>query len=728
MRLSKRSKIFGLLGLVCGAGALACADGGNETSWDPQESGAILSPANDTRSNFILLMADRYGTKAADAAQMTKGIVPIDFPYDVMLGRLSPPVANAEAARAQASQAYEQEQARYGLSEGNSYFGYDSNNLGLCHTNRDGAEQFENALQADPSVPANEKSALAAAREVLAKACDKAADTRFTLDGVVSPNGRAYAHYLDGVRLFYAEDLPAAAQQFAAVATASSWPAETAAYMQFRTALAQATKASFGDWGDLAEVGKRDRAAIDHADAVRRQYLAAWPNGRYAVSARNFERRIAWLRGDRAALGAAYSSLLARKEAAGAEPDLATMTEIDRRILPSSDGAGVTDPTLLAITDLMRLRRTPDYDKERDCCGAMISRSELEGQRDHFRSEPRLFDYLLAAEAFYHRKQPREVLALIPDASHQSRFSYLEFSRQMLRGFALDAVHDPNARGFWLSLLPGAVQPYQRGAVELAIYQHDRASGTVGRLLETGSPILHPLIRSRIIEMDATPDVLRRTVTAGKTPHERATALYMLLGNELRYGMYNAFLADQVLTRTFPPSTAKPDNWSWSTEAYDPSYDDDNWPGLPPVEQFAIGAGATKACPTLRETVANLSANSTAVRPLLCLAEFIRANNFDNWDEHYAFNTGKFELNPRPAYGNRPITRATVYRMVMDNPAASADDRAFALNRAIRCYQPSGGNDCGGADVPLATRKAWYLRLKSQYPATRWAKELKYYW
>src|SRR4051812_20935455 len=117
MRLGKRSKFLCLLGLVSGAGALACAAGGNDTSWDPQDSGAILSPANDTRSNFILLMADRYGTRTADPAQMAKGIVPIDFPYSVMLGRLSPPVANAEAERAQASQAYEQEQARYGLSD-----------------------------------------------------------------------------------------------------------------------------------------------------------------------------------------------------------------------------------------------------------------------------------------------------------------------------------------------------------------------------------------------------------------------------------------------------------------------------------------------------------------------------------------------------------------------------------------------------------------------------------
>jgi hypothetical protein len=191
--------------------------------------------------------------------------------------------------------------------------------------------------------------------------------------------------------------------------------------------------------------------------------------------------------------------------------------------------------------------------------------------------------------------------------------------------------------------------------------------------------------------------------------------------------MYNAFLADQLLTKELPPSRAA-NNYpaSWSTEDYDPDYGE--WPGLPPVEKFAIDAGATKACPTLRATVTSLSSNSAAVRPLLCLAEFIRGNGFDHWDEHYAFNTGKFELNPRPAYGTRPITRAAVYQLVMNNPAASADDKAFALNRAIRCYEPSGGNDCGGPDVPLTTRKSWFLRLKRDYPQSRWAKSLKYYW
>ena len=69
-----------------------------------------------------------------------------------------------------------------------------------------------------------------------------------------------------------------------------------------------------------------------------------------------------------------------------------------------------------------------------------------------------------------------------------------------------------------------------------------------------------------------------------------------------------------------------------------------------------------------------------------------------------------------------------IYRDVIASPSASADDKAFALNRAVRCYQPTGYNSCGGQDVEKAVRKAWYDRLRKQYAATAWAKELKYYW
>ena len=713
--------VTAMLALAGGAIAWACADGGYDTSWAPEEAAGILSPGNDTRSNFILLMADRYGTRVADPLEMRKGIVPFDFPYKVMVERLTP---------ASAGDSFDGNRANYGLAgDDNSYFAFDSGNLGLCHTNRAGAAQFETALKADAAVPAAEKTILSTQRGVIAKACDKAAAIALDLNGVTSPEGRAFAHYLEGTQLFYAEALPKADGEFAAVGTAASpWLTETAAYMRFRTALAEAMKGSIGEWGEIAEPDKRDMAAIARADAVRRQYLAAYPAGLYSTSARNLERRIAWLRGDTATLGAAYSTMLAKPEAAGRIPDLATMEEADRRILPSSDAAGVTDPTLLAVTDLMRLRAgDPQYDKERSCCGAWLTREELEGQKRYFQSQPDLFGYLLAAEAFYHRQQPREVLSLIPDAARQAKFSYAQFSRQVLRGFALEALGDRNARAFWLSLLPGAVQAYQREAVELAIFQHDKKAGVVGRLLETGSPILHPLIRQKIIEDDAGPDLLRQQATSGATPHQREVALYLLLADELHHAWYREFVADQRLVgpRSQPKGDDRYQYGSWSVADYDPTYSEA--PGPPPLYIFAAGGSDDlKACPNIERTAASLAADAEAIHPRLCLAEFIREKGLDGWGEQ--FDGNGIVLKSRNGFPGAPLQRIDIYKAVLASPQASADDRAFALNRAIRCYAPAGNSSCGVANEPKSVRKARYLELKSKYPGSPWAKELKTYW
>ena len=176
------------------------------------------------------------------------------------------------------------------------------------------------------------------------------------------------------------------------------------------------------------------------------------------------------------------------------------------------------------------------------------------------------------------------MLALIPDKSRQAQFSYLQFSRQMLRGFALDAVKDPNARGFWLSLLPGARQPYQAEAVQLGILQHDRAAGIVGRLLETGSPIVHPLMRSAIIEKDSGIELLRRMTKEGANDHERDAALYVLLANELHFGMYRDFLADQQRLGPLKASASESDS-GWSIDSYSPDWG--SWPGPVPLGSFA---------------------------------------------------------------------------------------------------------------------------------------------
>ena len=147
--------------------------------------------------------------------------------------------------------------------------------------------------------------------------------------------------------------------------------------------------------------------------------------------------------------------------------------EIDHALLETGGGAAARDPLLLAVADLQRMRCEDEWETPGEDCGPRLGKEELERQAPLFAGEPALFGYLRAAEAFFVRKQPAEVLTLIPDAAHQPRFTYLEFSRQALRGMALEAAADRNARAFWLTLFPGAVQPYQREALELALALHD---------------------------------------------------------------------------------------------------------------------------------------------------------------------------------------------------------------------------------------------------------------
>ena len=73
--------------------------------------------------------------------------------------------------------------------------------------------------------------------------------------------------------------------------------------------------------------------------------------------------------------------------------------EIDRKLLPDGEGPGVTDPLLLAVVDLLRLRQyTDDYDFEGDYRGPKLERAELEQQKTYFKSDPALFGYLLGRE------------------------------------------------------------------------------------------------------------------------------------------------------------------------------------------------------------------------------------------------------------------------------------------------------------------------------------------
>jgi hypothetical protein len=295
----------------------------------------------------------------------------------------------------------------------------------------------------------------------------------------------------------------------------------------------------------------------------------------------------------------------------------------------------------------------------------------------------------------------------------------------MLRGFALEALKDRNARGFGLSLIPGAVQPYQREAVELALAWHDAKAKAPERLFAPQSPLRSPLIRQRMLEEHAGPALLRQQAGAGATPHEREVSLYLLLAGELHHGLYADFLKDAALVgpRRGPAEGEYPG--AWSVQDYDPLFNDGL--GRPPLYVFAAGGSDDLApCPDIRTTATQLAANPAAIRPRLCLAEFIRRKGFDGWSETY---DPQYNVIKRPrGFAGEPLERINIYREVIGSAAASADDKAFALNRAVRCFAPAGYSSCGGAEIPVAQRKAWFERLKRDYPQSPWARDLKVYW
>ena len=680
---------------LAGAAGLTCAGPDESPVWslskahyDPYGNAALLGPANDSRVNLLMLLADRRGGTALPEA--LGGRTFFSWPE---LTEATDPAAGDEAARASFA------------------------DPSRCQSAASGAQAFLVAVAASRALKPAEKSALSAARAKLRVDCAGTSDAGLGLAQPVaatSAAGKGFVRYLEGAQAFYDGDFRGATTAFAAASAAPDyWLAETARYMLARTALNAAQATAFDEYGNLAAPDQRDLRTLEEAERGFLDYIKAYPAGAYAASARGLLRRVHWLAGDDPKLGADYAAALARPlDAAGA---LELAEEIDYK-LPSAQHAAA-GPLLLAVSDLQRMRTATQYDYEQK--PAVISATELAAQASAFAQAPRLYDYLRAMHAFHVAKQPREVLELIADEARAPRKSALDFSRQMLRGLALDAVGDRNARGFWLELIGAAAGPGQRQAVELALARHDEAVGAIGRVFAAGSPIQDPIARAILLQRIAPPSLLRQQATRGD-PHERAVALWTLLSKELTRGFYADFLRDLALV----PAEAPVDGYFAEANGF--SNPDDFRNVLPPTGIFTRGPLGDYGCPALRRTVATLERNPLQPTARLCLGEFLRLNGFDwfPFDQPLEHGLGS----SKPLFPGTPITRQAIYAGVIADPMASAADKAYALFRAVNCYAPAGSNGCGGQEVPLAKRKAWFQRLKRDYPQSRWARELKYYW
>lgn len=661
---------------------------------------AMLAPANDTRVNLVLLLADlQAGPKAAPAASAEgeegRGDDPL-FEWRGLKARLFP----------RPSETFNSD---YASGEGSS-----------CRSNESAAVRFEAAVNATALLSAEERAALIGARNALSTSlsppCTKwgagAAPLSGIADQVRSAPGKAFLTYIEGARAFYAGDFTAASARFADLAgTNVPWLRETGRYMLGRTEVNRLQDDAFDQYGYPKGAEAIPPTLVASAEAALGDYLSAYPQGAYAGSAQGLLRRVHWLGGARDKLAAQYAALLSLDARTRGLDDGVLADEIDNKLLPGLTASHTSDPNLLAVMDLARMRAPAKGEKD-----TRITLAELEAQRPAFVANPALFEHLLAVHAFYVQKQPRAVLGLIPDAARQSSFTALQFSRQMLRGMALEALKDRNARGFWADMLLGATAPFQRPALELAIAMHEERAGTLDKVFAAGSPVRNQAIREILLANVADAALLRQQAKAADAAaHERDLALFTLLYKEATRGRHADFSGDLALVPA--DAAAKPADGNFGSLTGQVSLGVFSQPG----------AGGDYDCPAFKETQARLARTPLDAKARLCLADLMRVSGFDGL--FLDKQPPKDELGgTRSSFPGKPYARLDTYRAIIADPKASAADKAYALYRAVNCYAPSGKNTCGGAGASPNERRGWFRRLKQHYSSSRWAKDLTYYW
>jgi hypothetical protein len=654
------------------------------------DSTALLTPGNDTRVNMTLLFADRHGTPLhvaatnTDPAKQPAQVVPFGW------SRFANTVAPVRAEDTGGS-------SLFSMGEGT-----------VCVSNDRGQTDFVAALDSDRKVPSNERERLSGARKAFN--CEQSGDGASSFDdekAIHSDTGLEFLAYLRAALSFYAGNYDAAAFQSLSKSR-QPWVREASHYMVGRTWALAAQGNGFGTYGEI-EHDKMDRVALDKAEAALKGYIKAYPHGEYTASAYGLLRRVYWLGGDTTKLAEAYAWQIDQRDATLRNvEDAGLAQEIDAKLPLDAYQATAAHVVLLAVDDLRRMRQ------DRAGQGEVLTRQALEAQRGRFGKDKALYEYLLAAHAYFVEKSPKEVLRLIPPAASGKPMDSVEFSRRMLRALALDATADTAARDALVELFPGATAAYQHQTLQIALAMRDERTDALARVFAADSKITDPMLREVLLQNVAGPDLLReRAKDADARLHERNVALFTLLYKSLTRGRYADFVAD---TRLLPAKPAgESDRYYKLGDVV--SLDDFRWAGT--TEGYS--------CTGIVQVATTLSKTPDATKANLCLADFVRINGYD----HFELDTpppedqlgGTKSLFPGSAYA-----RQKVYQHVIADPTAAANDKAYALYRAVRCYAPAGFNDCGGEDVPLATRKAWFKQLKSAYPASTWAKQLDYFW
>ncbi len=644
------------------------------------DSMGFISPGNDTRINLVYLLSDARGQKlktAKPSSEPNSTVVnywPSDWPTFWTSLDLGPKAAATES------------DSEYG--EGT-----------ICVSDETGSAGFLAALAADAGVTESEKTTLANIRKSIK--CKTPGGGDGAID-VQSPAAKEFAAYINAIRNFYFVS-HTDATAFAALTNSSQpWVREAARYMKARVALLTAQASAFDEYGTLEKgnvSSENVKAALDGLNT----YLKDYPKGTYAASATGLLRRAYWVSGDTQKLAVAYSVAIGRNNIDNA--GLALVNELDLKLPANTDQGNPSDVLLLAMEDLRSMRKQTDSD---DKALPGMKADVIVAQHERFANHEDIYNYLLGARAWFVDKDAKAVLQLFPEkAAAGEAWTYVEFSGQLLRASALNAMGDKTARSALVNLFPNATQAFQRGTLELALAMLDERAKNISSVFSPDSLIQDPLLRKYVLDYIAGPILLRQQAVATNVPKEESrTALFRLLARDLSQGHFKGFLEDISLLPPKPVQDAngqpydyfEPFRWDGSKEDYN--------------------------CPGLLEIAKQLNANASSIQGRLCLGDYIRAKG-----DSAVTLVEKDELGGTGTlFAGEQFYRQDLYMSIMKNPKATRNEKAYALFRAVKCYEPAHNNECGGTEVSEGQRKKWYNELKVKYADTAYAKELRYYW
>ena len=696
------------------APALASSDIEESCTWWSSDcalsSPPVLDVATDTRDNLYRLLAKAkdQGLSSPDSESHTRDrFGPTVFSPDTTVPPADTPVL-PDKLMAQISALGLEPQA---VIDATAHQNEEENRF--VSRSQETLSGFFAALIAEPALTPEQRHALALARLALHANAEAQAKIEALADVDGTP-AQGFRTYLLGANQFYAGDYPAADAQFSALKTHSQpWLAETASYMLMRNALNASTRNARSRYGSF-DVAQVDKTQVERAKEAANAYLQRWPDGQYADSTRGMLRRINWYLQDWNALAIEYEQAL--QHASGDSELRALVAESDNKLISKDifqdNGYFVSAPDapLLTFVQTLRLMRSMDCDGRAPCVDEEYINSLKADFARHQR--PELWNYLRLRLAFIN-KDYTTIQRDIAPAKALSAENRLQFSEQVLRVESLmEQKAWQAARDGWKHLNSLSTDREQQrllqGNLAAALVFNDE----VAAVFTADSPITWLRYRSLVLKTKATPPLLRQQAADGAGNEERTIALHTLLIHDLMAGRYSEWLEDKKRIATITPPVI------------DEAFNDVNlsifgWAGTDKTHSYY--------CTSLENTVTRLSKKPEDAHALTCLAEFFHQTRarVDLDRERWA-NVALDEAT-RNALPGIPKTLA-IYQRVIDDPKAEPEDKSYALYRAIRCYAPSGYNSCSDESVDKAVRKRWFQQLKTRYPGSEWAQDLKYYW